>query len=189
MTKKEGEGLESLRELLTRTVKATHQDAPPLTLTGVSTALSQKALGITQVVGGTAGAVLNSLVNQAAPQSGATSWLKWLNPIAGLIGLFTSGKREETPIAPVMSPRPPKRSVEYGMLASEGGVFASADRDETGRTRIAARQPDQAGSVVVQVQAIDSRSFLDHRDEIASAVKQALMESHGLGTVLGEFVE
>jgi hypothetical protein len=65
------------------------------------------------------------------------------------------------------------------------------DRDEAGRARVVESRVEggAASQVVVQVQAMDSRSFLDHRDEIASAVRQALMESHGLGTVLSEFRE
>ncbi|MCC6364698.1 MAG: hypothetical protein IT165_14350 [Bryobacterales bacterium] len=41
-------------------------------------------------------------------------------------------------------------------------------------------------SVVVNVQAMDSRSFLDHRDDIASAVREALLNSHPLGDYLAE---
>lgn len=150
-----------------------------------------RALGVIQNLGNTLAGPVWSIVNQAAPASSGTNWLKWLNPIAGLISLFTGRKKEEELPAPVMSPRPPKRSVEYGLVASAGGVFLGTDRDEAGRARMMESRVEggAASQVVVQVQAMDSRSFLDHRDEIASAVKQALMESHGLGTVLSEFQE
>lgn len=150
-----------------------------------------RALGVIQDLGNTLSGPVSSMVNQAAGKSG-TSWLKWLNPIAGVISLFTGRKKEEELPAPVMSPRLPKRSVEYGLVASEGGVFLGTDRDEAGRARMVENRVEGAAAasqVVVQVQAMDSRSFLDHRDEIASAVRQALMESHGLGTVLREFQE
>jgi hypothetical protein len=149
-----------------------------------------RSLGLIQNLGNTLAGPVSSIVNQAAGKSG-TSWLKWLNPIAGVISLFTGRKREEEPPAPVMSPRLPKRSVEYGLVASEGGVLMGTDRDEAGRARVVESRVEggAASQVVVQVQAMDSRSFLDHRDEIASAVRQALMESHGLGTVLSEFRE
>jgi len=44
-----------------------------------------------------------------------------------------------------------------------------------------------AGSnVIVQVNAMDSRSFLDHKDEIAQAVREAVLHSHCLNDVLSE---
>ncbi len=126
----------------------------------------------------------------ATSSGGAASWLKWLNPIAGMVSLFTGRKEQEEPtVGPVLSPRLPARRVEYGLSASEGGSYKATDADEYGRVRIAESKADAAPQVVVQVQAMDSRSFLDNRDEIASAVRQALMESHGLGTVLREFQE
>ena len=44
----------------------------------------------------------------------------------------------------------------------------------------------QATAVTVQVQAMDSRSFLDHSEEIANAVRQALLNSHSLNDVVME---
>ncbi len=65
-----------------------------------------------------------------------------------------------------------------------GGV----DRCRLGRRRTGASDPSDAiaTSIVVQVQAIDSRSFLDHSDAIADAVKKSLSESHGLTDALRE---
>ena len=40
--------------------------------------------------------------------------------------------------------------------------------------------------VTVQVQAMDSRSFLDHSEEIARAVRQAMLNSHGINDVVTE---
>ncbi len=185
----EGSGLDRLKELMVLALKTGLREEPPAPTAGTASAIEEKPLGLTKVIGGLGGGAIASIVSQAAPQSAAVSWLKWLNPIAGLIGLFTGGKKEEEPITPVMSPRQPKRYVEYGMFASKGGDFLPVDRDEGGRSRVVPPPQASQPNVVVQVQAIDSGSFLDHRDAIASAVKQALMESHGLGTVLGEFRE
>jgi hypothetical protein len=152
--------------------------------------LTARATGVLQGIGGAVGGSIASLLSQATPTSGTASWLKWLNPIAGLVSLFTGRKQSEEQLpVPVMSPRPAKRSVEYGLVASEGGALRTADTDESGRVRLRENKSEGLSQVVVQVQALDSRSFLDHRDEIASAVRQALMESHGLGSVLGEFRE
>jgi hypothetical protein len=40
--------------------------------------------------------------------------------------------------------------------------------------------------ITVQVQALDSRSFLDHSEEIARAVRHAVLNSHALGDVVSE---
>jgi len=40
--------------------------------------------------------------------------------------------------------------------------------------------------VMVQVQAMDSQSFLDHSEEIARAVRQAMLNSHGINDVITE---
>jgi len=187
--KSEGNGFERLKDLMILAIKTGFLEGPAAPAAGIATETGEKTLGVAKTIGGLAGGAIASLVGQASPQSGGASWLRWMNPIAGLISLFTGGKKEEEPIAPVMSPRQPKRYLEYGVLASRGGEFSQVDRDEGGRTRLITPQQAAEPNVVVQVQTIDSSSFLDHRDAIASAVKQALMESHGLGTVLGEFRE
>ena len=43
-----------------------------------------------------------------------------------------------------------------------------------------------APQITVQVQAMDSRSFLDHSDEIAAAVRTALLSSNSLNDVIAE---
>lgn len=189
MWRRDDEGLERLRELVSKAVRTVAMASPPAPPSASPTALTESSLSILKATGGTGSSAITSIVNQAAAKGGAGGWLKWLNPIAGLASLFTGGRKEEELAAPVFSPRPAKRSVEYGLLASQGGVFVSTDRNEEGRVRAVEARRESAGTVVVQVQAIDSRSFLDHRDEIASAVKQALMESHGLGSVLSEYQE
>jgi hypothetical protein len=40
--------------------------------------------------------------------------------------------------------------------------------------------------ITVQVQAMDSRSFLDHSEDIARAVRQAMLNSHGINDVITE---
>ena len=72
-----------------------------------------------------------------------------------------------------------------GISAESGWAVKEADYGAGWQARgmETERTPAQ---VTVQVQAMDSRSFLDHRDEIAAAVRQALLESHSLGDVMGE---
>jgi len=49
-----------------------------------------------------------------------------------------------------------------------------------------ATTPYFAAPITVQVQAMDSRSFLDHSDDIARAVREAILSAHALGDVVNE---
>jgi hypothetical protein len=41
-------------------------------------------------------------------------------------------------------------------------------------------------NITVQVNAIDSRSFLDHSEDIARAVRDAMLHSHALNDVVND---
>jgi hypothetical protein len=49
-----------------------------------------------------------------------------------------------------------------------------------------ARGTSLAPQITVQVQAMDSRSFLDHSEDIARAVREAMLNSHGINDVITE---
>jgi hypothetical protein len=116
--------------------------------------------------------------------SSAAGVLANLNPIvAGLMKLFGGGSDDQ---AQTMTKIERPAALRYQGAISERGGWSVSEMDYTadGRPRMVERTAQTP--VVVQVQAMDSRSFLDHRDEIASAVRQALLESHGLGDVVRE---
>jgi hypothetical protein len=71
----------------------------------------------------------------------------------------------------------------------EAGVYAG----NTGRvppTELStpARNTSSSGpaQITIQVQTIDSKSFLDHKDEIAGAVREAMLSMHSLNDMVGE---
>ncbi len=123
-------------------------------------------------------------VRAAAGSAGRTAMglmTAGLSPLlTGLARLFTGGdSHEPPPILPTYT-KPAAVSVE-GEVA----------RDRTVEWRwpeavAAERAVRAAPQVTVQVQAIDSRSFLDHKDEIARAVREAVLNSHSLVDALGE---
>lgn len=115
---------------------------------------------------------------------GALGWLGVLSPVvSGLMKLFGGGGRKEPP--PLLEfELPPSQRVVAGFTGTEWKP-QNLDYEAGGMPRPMGSQA-QGANVVVQVQAMDSRSFLDHRDEIASAVRQALLESHGLSDVISE---
>ena len=73
---------------------------------------------------------------------------------------------------------------------SAGRARASAFGVDYGDGRAAAAAADigsgAATQITVQVQAMDSQSFLDHSNDIAQAVRQAMLESTTLNDVIRE---
>jgi hypothetical protein len=138
--------------------------------------------------------VARQLLEQLVPSGGllqsvsggsvVSGLLSWLNPLAGgLAALFGGKKTEES--APLVKFTPPARqSYETGFGAETSGVVEQVGRDEFGAARPLA---GTVGSqVVVQVQAMDSQSFLERTSDIAAAVKRALLESGELSSLIRE---
>jgi hypothetical protein len=98
-------------------------------------------------------------------------------------GLFSlAGGDDEETLPPLVKYQLPAAVNESAGYSARTG-FVPLDYDQTG----SARTPSAAApQVTVQVNAMDSRSFLDHSDEIASAVREAVLNSHSLRDVLTE---
>lgn len=62
---------------------------------------------------------------------------------------------------------------------ADSGILAQSER--SGQER-----PLQAGMVTVNVHAMDSQSFLDRKEDIARAVREAMLQSHSLNDVVSE---
>lgn len=129
--------------------------------------------------------VARSVESTTSRLSGPLGFLATLNPIvAGIAKLFGGGGKQELPELPRFE-RPESLRIQAGFSERDGGQVSSTDRYADGTARQLNPQGAQA-PIVVQVQAMDSRSFLDHRDDIAAAVRQALLESHSLGDVMSD---
>lgn len=117
---------------------------------------------------------------------GAMGWLSSINPLLGLLKLFGGRRRPEEIELPKYE-RPPRQSFTGGI--SDAGGWAAKAIDYGAGWQMRMVEPDRpaaAAQITVNVQAMDSRSFLDHREDIAAAVRQALLESHSLSDVIGE---
>ena len=104
--------------------------------------------------------------------------------ISGLMSLFGGGDKTDsvTPLAKFALPSPVQFSAGV-----QGGAASGADYGQNDQPRLVnsgASAPPQA--ITVNVTAMDSRSFLDHSSEIASAVRRAILESSSLNDVIGE---
>lgn len=131
------------------------------------------------------GSVAKNVESTTNRLSGPLGFLATLNPIvAGIAKLFGGGGKQELPELPKFE-RPESLRIQAGFTERDDWQVSSVDRYADGTARSLSAQ-SHPSPVVVQVQAMDSRSFLDHRDEIAAAVRQALLESHSLGDVMSD---
>lgn len=122
-----------------------------------------------------------------------TGWLGIAPLLNSLVGLFNG--RDEPKLVPLVKYAPPPaiefegyvRREAYGHSSREVGDMAPGKQGVEWR-----EYPENTGNrsatvnITVQVQAIDSRSFIDHSWEIARAVKEAMLESHALNDIVVE---
>ena len=100
-----------------------------------------------------------------------------LSPIvSGLLKLFGGGSEATAPQPPTPYSAPASMEVDAGLT---GGQLTGVDRGSSDRVRAIPQ-------ITVQVNAMDSRSFMDRSDDIARAVRQAMLESHSINDVVSE---
>ena len=133
----------------------------------------------------------------------ASTGLSFLPFIGGLLHLFGVGQPKAKTLPPLRTFQlPPQIRTEAG-LSSNGETFM-VDRGADGQIRrapaVAGGGPAGSGDTVapagnstaapaaitVQVNAMDSQSFLDRRDDIARAVREAMLHSSSLNDVVSE---
>jgi hypothetical protein len=107
--------------------------------------------------------------------------------ISGLASLFGGSGDSSTPAPLTKFELPPSIQVNGGVSESGGQAFA-VDNPQGGLPRAVAAggQSSAPAQITVQVQAMDSQSFLDHSADIAMAVRQAMLESSVLNDVVRE---
>ena len=101
--------------------------------------------------------------------------------VSGLAGLFSGGgdPSGSAALPTYMAPLPV--NVDAGFSEGGGGAYG-VDSAQGGAPR--AMNSSSASQITVQVQAMDSSSFLDHSQEIALAVRQAMLQSTVLNDVI-----
>jgi hypothetical protein len=128
--------------------------------------------------------------------------------ITGLLSLFGGGSSSQ-PAAPTPFALPPSVGVNAGVSegaptqafgleytsagqprpaasASSSSVNNPAGASANGTLNNPASAPTSTTQITVQVQAMDSQSFLDHSNDIALAVRQAMLQSSVLNDVIRE---
>jgi hypothetical protein len=102
--------------------------------------------------------------------------------VSGIAGLFGGGDSSTPAALPTyMAPLP--INLDAGFSEGGGGAFG-VDAAQGGAPRAMTNSP--SSQITVQVQAMDSQSFLDHSGDIALAVRQAMLQSNVLNDVIRE---
>jgi len=120
---------------------------------------------------------------ESAASSFLGGGLSSLSPLlGGLLSLFGGGGGQTLAVpAPFMLPAP--LQTEAGVTSSAPGQVTPVSYGATGQPRA---QSSTSPQVTIQVNAMDSQSFLDHSDDIAMAVKQAILNSSSLNDVISD---
>jgi len=132
---------------------------------------------------GRTGSMLGGAAKTAAALTGGFG----LAPlISGLARLFSRGGSE-----PVSSLErytlPPSIHLEAGLTNSPQPRLQAIRYEQDGLPRVVSAGPSAPlPPVTIQVQAVDSRSFMDHSEAIARAVREAMLNSHPLNDVVLE---
>lgn len=105
--------------------------------------------------------------------------------VSGLLKLFGGGSSAPAEVPLTKYAAPSSVRLDAGLV---GGDLAAVDRGIGDRVRVlgGGSPVPAATQVTVQVNAMDSRSFLDRSDEIAKAVRLAMLESHAINDVVAE---
>jgi hypothetical protein len=102
--------------------------------------------------------------------------------VSGIAGLFGGGDSSTPAALPTyMAPLP--INLDAGFSEGGGGAFG-VDAAQGGAPRAMTNSP--SSQITVQVQAMDSQSFLDRSGDIALAVRQAMLQSNVLNDVIRE---
>ncbi len=126
-------------------------------------------------IGGTVGSVAMSLLG------GGLS----LSPIiSGLMKLFGGGGSQSSPAPLTRFTLPAPVQFEAGLTEGSPAQVVPVSYGRGGQAR--PQQASPAPQINIQVSAMDSRSFIDHSEDIARAVKEAMLNSNSLNDVIAD---
>jgi hypothetical protein len=122
------------------------------------------------------GGIASTLGNIASTLTGGALSLSPI--LSGILSLFGGGSSAPPPLVPFYLP--PSISFQAAnTVAPAGSQMTGMDFNQAGAPR-AMSAPAPAPQITVQVQAMDSRSFLDHSNDIAQAVRDAMLNMHSI---------
>jgi hypothetical protein len=107
-----------------------------------------------------------------------------LSPIlSGIMSLFGGGGPSTPTVLTAYIPPP---SLHFQAANGPGATVEGADYGQSGAPRAISSTPQSIPQITVQVQAMDSKSFMDHSQDIATAVREAVLNMHSLNDVISD---
>jgi hypothetical protein len=171
-------GGQSLPEALTQATQV-------ITAQTQATSANTDALGQnTTARGSSAGSTAASVVNTVSQFLGGG--LSLMPLVSIFSSLFGGGSQQPAPLTPYTLP--PSLNLEatsnyQNVVYGENGLPRAAG-GQANPGGAAAPAASAAQQITVQVQAMDSQSFLDHSTEIAQAVRQAMLNMNPINDVV-----
>lgn len=146
-------------------------------------ATQQNTLALEQNTRGRSGGAASTIANAASSLLGGAGLLSPL--LSGIMSLFGGSSSSSNDVAPQPFSLPAPVALQTTISAP---ASSSAAQGPVSAALSAQTSPAMASGspVIVHVNAIDSRSFLDHKDAIAQAVREAVLHSHSLNEVLNQ---
>jgi len=147
-----------------------------------TSAIRESVTATSRLTTGLAGSLSSEIPAGAVGSTLLKSGLGLASIGSAIAGLFRRDKREEADFA-IFKPPPPQRihAVNTPAFPTDSPSSLTSDSANTSGPR-----NSQPASIVVQVNALDSRSFLDRSSEIASAVREAMLHTHPLNDIVSE---
>ena len=105
--------------------------------------------------------------------------------IKGLAKLFSGSGEAEAPATLPSFTLPPALRIDSG-LDSQTQSLRSVSYGQSNEARLPLTPRVTPATIQVNINAIDSQSFMDHSGDIARAVKEAMLHAHSLNDVVQE---
>jgi hypothetical protein len=110
--------------------------------------------------------------------------------VSSLVNLFGGGKSAPPPLLQYVAPPALQLDLANTPGISSGlGSFSPITYGQNGLPHVAAQDQTQSSAapqISIQVNALDSQSFMDHSYEIAQAVRSAMLNMHSLNDVVSD---
>jgi hypothetical protein len=156
-------------------------------LQAINEALMQQSAAAAAAGASTGGSGAGSAASSVLDAIGGTlgGGLGLSSMISGLTSLFGGGDSASAPASLTPYVRPLPIHLDAGFSDANGGSAFGVDAAQGGMPRAVTGGAAPA-QITIQVQALDSQSFLDHSNDIAMAVRQAMLETTVLNDVIRE---